>query len=614
MKEPSAGQVWVVTLCRVCVVVLLLHSQWALCAGVSQSTFQSTVGKIQESQAAADQKIHLLQSRFEDFIRSNQSAGTNAALTSAQVTMLAQNAAETYVRSLDLGSKIDTATESSARSSLIGVSNLVCRLETNLLTTIRGILATNVPHLSAASLALTNSSDRNAGQLLTGLQIISAQLQAIQANGISLQSQVARSARQSLYAIVAGDAFLLVAALATAYFIWCQNTAATNGINTNLDRNVHWFGSNVQCVATAVSENLTAQRAEMGEHLRSLKSHCEAAMQNHERTLGRLHENTAAQLGELNVRLDNAGEEISAALRLSANAFSGNRLEAELNAATMSWKKSFGQTLVEEQTRGQNCLRQLRDEADGQFRKILVTEREKTETVTRECLEHVQRQFRQTLETELDSARRTWTQHLEQERQVLSTDLERFVRRQADALKQRFQEMNQSLGADLERLKQRDEAFSNLLWPALFRHGALKSWRENIIQGAIRHDHVAIDLMLALGRYNNVGRNGADLRKMAEALHAVSLGAYQFWKKDDTKVLDASQEWKSAFQSALDAANTPLDIMLVLEGERFDMNTMLAADNGSASRIVVREVLSWIVRDKSSQPAKVLCHGRVTTG
>jgi hypothetical protein len=92
------------------------------------------------------------------------------------------------------------------------------------------------------------------------------------------------------------------------------------------------------------------------------------------------------------------------------------------------------------------------------------------------------------------------------------------------------------------------------------------------------------------------------------------LGAYQFWKKGDGKVLDASQEWKTAFQSALDAANTPLDIMLVLEGERFDMNTMLAADNGSASRIVVRDVLSWIVRDKSNQPAKVLCHGRVTTG
>lgn len=612
MKEPSAGQVWVVTLCRVCVVVLLLHSQWALCASVSQSTFQSTVGKIQESQAATDQKIHLLQSRFEDFLRTNQSAGSNPGLTSAQVTMLAQNAAETYLRTLDLGGKIDNATDSASRNSLLGVSNLVCRLETNLLTTIRGILATNVPHLSA--LALTNSSEKNAGQLLTGLQIISAQLQAIQANGISPQSQAARSARQSLYAMVAGDAFLLVAALATAYFIWSQNTAATNGINANLDRNVHWFGSNVQCVATAVSENLAAQRAEMAEHLRSLKSHCEAAMENHGRTLGKLHENTVAQLGELNVRLDNAGEEITAALRLSANAFSGNRLEAELNAATMSWKKSFGHTLVEEQTRGQNCLRQLRDDADGQLCKILTREREKTDAVTRECVEHVQRQFRQTLDTELDSAHKTWAQHLEQERQVLSTDLERFVRRQTDVLKQRFQEMDHNLGVELERLKQRDEAFGNLLWPSLFRHGLLKGWRENIIQGAIRQDPVAVDLMLALGRYNNVGRNGADLRKMAEALHAVSLGAYQFWKKGDAKVLDASQEWKAAFQSALDAANTPLDIMLVLEGERFDMNTMLAADNGSASRIVVREVLSWIVRDKSNQPAKVLCHGRVTTG
>lgn len=612
MKEPPAGQVWVVTLCRVCVVALLQYGQSALCASVSQTTFQSTVGKIQESQATTDQKLHALQSRFEDFLRTNQSSGTNAALTSAQVTMVAQNAAETYLRTLDLGGKIDTATDIAARNSLLGVSNLVCRLETNLLTTIRGILATNVPHLSA--LALTNSSEKNAGQLLTGLQIISAQLQAVQANGLSSQTQAAQSARQSFYAILAGDVLLLAAILATAYFIWSHNASATDSINANLDRNVHWFGSNVQCVATAVSENLTAQRAEMAEHLRSLKAQCESAMDNHGRTLGKLHENTMSQLGELNVRLDNAGEEISAALKLSANAFSGNRLEAELNAATMSWKKSFGHTLVEEQTRGQNCLRQLRDDADGQLRKILIHEREETQTATRECVEHVQRQFRQALETELDSARKTWTQHLEQERQVLSTDLERFVRRQTDVLKQRFQEMDHNLGVELERLKQRDEAFGNLLWPALFRHGLLKEWRESIVQGAIRQDPVAVELMLALGRYNNVGRNGADLRKMAEALHTVSLGAYQFWKKGETKVLDASQEWKTAFQTALDAANTPLDIMLVLEGERFDMNTMLAADNGSASRIVVREVLSWIVRDKSSQPAKVLCHGRVTTG
>jgi hypothetical protein len=595
--------------------VLLLHGQWALCASVSQSAFQSTVGKIQESQAATDQKIHALQGRFEDFLRTNQSTGSNAGLTSAQVTLLAQNAAETYLRTLDLGSKIDNATDSAARGSLLGVSNLVCRLETNLLTTIRGILATNVSHLSGASaLALTNSSEKNAGQLLTGLQVISAQLQAIQVNGLSFQTQAARSARQSLYTILAGDVFLLVAALATAYFIWSHNAAATNGINANLERNVHWFGSSVQCVATAVSENLTTQRAEMAEHLRSLKTQCESAMESHGRTLGRLNENTMAQLGEVNVRLDNAGAEITAALRLSADALSGNRLEAELNQATMLWKKSFGHTLVEEQTRGQNCLRQLRDDADGQLGKILIHEREKTDAVARECVEHVQHQFRQSLETELDSARRTWAQHLEQERQVLATDLERFVRRQTDVLKQRFEEMDHNLGVELERLKQRDEAFGNLLWPALFRHGLLKDWRDNIIQGAIRHDPVAVELMLALGRYNNVGRNGADLRKMAEALHAVSLGAYQFWKKGDGKVLDASQEWKTAFQSALDAANTPLDIMLVLEGERFDMNTMLAADNGSASRIVVRDVLSWIVRDKSNQPAKVLCHGRVTTG
>jgi hypothetical protein len=221
---------------------------------------------------------------------------------------------------------------------------------------------------------------------------------------------------------------------------------------------------------------------------------------------------------------------------------------------------------------------------------------------------------------EFSSLIRDYARELSGER--LEPELDRTTSRQ---LVQGLQQLRESLSAELERLRQgldarpqgpnqREAAFWRLFWPPLFQNGPLAPWRERITERGLQNDPAAMALVLALGRYASASRDAGDLRQTAEALHAVSLGAYGFWRHNGTKVLEASQEWKSAFQSALDASHTPLDIILVLEGERFDMNCMLATNQDPANRILVREVLSWIIRDKSSPTPKVLCHGRVITG
>ena len=638
-----------------CGLTFVFQTTALLAASVSQATFQSALDKLNNGQTTLDLKIHALQTRFEDYIRTNVESGLTQNLTAAQITTVAQTASENFVRSLDLGSKMEVVKDHAVRDSMAGFSNALNGFETNLLNAVRAILATNPPRVTMNSPAvITNSGEAGLGQLMNGLQIVSKQVATLQSTVTGVEARADRLSRRSFYAILASGVALLLTGAASTFFICSRSAALAHLVNDNLDRDVQWFASNVQCVSKAVSDNMEMQRTETAEHLNSLKAHCEAAIGRYEGTLRGLHEQAVEKLCDLNIKVGGVGEEISTALRLYAGELTGNRLEAELDAATVLWKRNFDQTLAQEQTRGMGCLQQLREQADGELRKAFNHQNQQAEMITRECVEHLRGQFRQTLHAEIDSARSLWARQIEEERQGFTRQLGGFIQQQADTLRQsvettaqstqkllehqllrfkgqadqtlqgiqrdlltsheQLQAIHQSLGAEFERLKERDEAFSDLFWPGCFKHGPLSSWRQQIQAGAIRREPAAVKLLLALGRFNSAGANGSDLRKLAQALHEVSQEAYQFWKITGAKVLDASQEWKAAFQTALDTSKTPLEIMLVLEGERFDMNSMLVADGGSASRIVVRDVLSWIVRDKSGPVTKVVCHGWVTAG
>jgi hypothetical protein len=165
-------------------------------------------------------------------------------------------------------------------------------------------------------------------------------------------------------------------------------------------------------------------------------------------------------------------------------------------------------------------------------------------------------------------------------------------------------------GASLESRS----AFVTLAWPPFFLGGSLGPWRKRIEAAIALGDSAGFALFLALGRFNTSIRDAADRRKVADALHGVSIEAYRFWKTQGVPSLDAALEWRAAFQVFLDSSGIRLEVILALERDRFDMESMLAADSGTASRMYVKEALSWIVRDKSSEVSRVLCHARVVTG
>lgn len=138
-------------------------------------------------------------------------------------------------------------------------------------------------------------------------------------------------------------------------------------------------------------------------------------------------------------------------------------------------------------------------------------------------------------------------------------------------------------------------------------------WKKKIEDRMAQHDPAALGLFLALGAFNKISRDPLDLRKLAEALNGVGVEAYRFWKSESEVELDAALEWRSAFQGYLDGAQIPMDIITVFERTDFNTDTMLAVDSGRSTRMYVKEVLSWIVRDKSGEAPKVLYHARVTT-
>jgi hypothetical protein len=175
-------------------------------------------------------------------------------------------------------------------------------------------------------------------------------------------------------------------------------------------------------------------------------------------------------------------------------------------------------------------------------------------------------------------------------------------------------EQDAAIGNAFRLLKVRDDAMTALAWPPFFLEGgALAGWKNKIEDRLAQRDPTAFGLFLALGRFNNAARDPGDRRKLAEVLHGVGVEACRLWKSLGVAELDAALEWRSGFQAHLDASGIPLDIILALERDRFDANTMLSVDSGSASRMYVKEALSWTVRDKSSDPPVVLCHARVIT-
>ncbi len=167
------------------------------------------------------------------------------------------------------------------------------------------------------------------------------------------------------------------------------------------------------------------------------------------------------------------------------------------------------------------------------------------------------------------------------------------------------------IDARLREASAQHDIMTRLIWPPLFLDGPLSVWRTRIEDRLADAESGACELWLALARFNLALRRPEHLRPLAQAVDELGSSAYRFWKCAKEPVLDAALAWREALNELLATEHTPLEIVLALEGEPFDLDSMTTDDGGLGSRMTVKEPLSWIVKENVEPRARVLVPARV---
>ena len=143
----------------------------------------------------------------------------------------------------------------------------------------------------------------------------------------------------------------------------------------------------------------------------------------------------------------------------------------------------------------------------------------------------------------------------------------------------------------------------------------MNRWRGEIEAHAAAGDASALDVLLAVGQFQSALRRQASRRKIADALFNLGEAACAYVQAESVGpgAADLPFEWRAALQAILDDAKIPLEVVLAMERDRFDMDLMVADEARSSGRNFVHTPLSWAVRDTSTPAARVLHHARVIT-
>ena len=141
----------------------------------------------------------------------------------------------------------------------------------------------------------------------------------------------------------------------------------------------------------------------------------------------------------------------------------------------------------------------------------------------------------------------------------------------------------------------------------------MNRWRQEIETNIAAGDSAALDVLLAVGRFNSMVRKQGPRRKVAETLYCIGEEACLYCDRSIGAGSQFAYEWRAAFQDFLDSSGIKLEIVLALERTPFDMDWMVADDPQSTGRSYVTKPLSWAIRDKTTPVPRVLHHARVTT-
>jgi hypothetical protein len=170
-----------------------------------------------------------------------------------------------------------------------------------------------------------------------------------------------------------------------------------------------------------------------------------------------------------------------------------------------------------------------------------------------------------------------------------------------------------------DRLKGAEAAQEQFLWPTPFlTDGKLAPWKLRVTTRLAQRDAVARELFgLLVEMARSLDQKELDRDALAATLDRLSECAHRFWKgeaaADGEFVTDASRSWSEEFNRILGDRDTGLQIRIIHPRERFDMVAMLAISSRSGNNLVVHEVLSWSIWQRSGEDRKLLYSGRVIT-
>lgn len=123
----------------------------------------------------------------------------------------------------------------------------------------------------------------------------------------------------------------------------------------------------------------------------------------------------------------------------------------------------------------------------------------------------------------------------------------------------------------------------------------------------------AIQLDTAITNY----QEGDETEAITKLLSQFSEYAHAAWSsiyEDDSEAqFDASLKWVAAIKERLAEQNVPIRIRSIHPGQKFDMDTMLSVESHSGHRLTVKNPLSWILFDNSSESSALASRGKVET-
>ena len=151
--------------------------------------------------------------------------------------------------------------------------------------------------------------------------------------------------------------------------------------------------------------------------------------------------------------------------------------------------------------------------------------------------------------------------------------------------------------------------------PPLFHKGGLLFGTAGLLEQQVkRGSATAIELHKLLSDWVTIlSSSEPSIPAVGKLVHDISRSAYQYWRSINVDETTWSVEWCDAFNRFLRDSELPLSVQFIMPKSPVDYHRMQIVSSIEDRRMLVKEVLSWIVWDNSGHDPKMMHSGMVIT-